>query len=179
MCPNARTALAMAVDMTETFHAHLVWTGSAKGGTHDPAALSRDLELTLAEHMLPMSSAPGFSGDPARMNPEQLLVGAVSACQALTFLALAARKQVAVVGYEDDAEGTLEMVDGKLRISRVVLRPRIALEGVPDDAGAADMLSRVRVLVDRAHQACFIANSVLARIDIEPVMHFEEASARA
>ena len=161
--------------MSETFRAQLSWTGAAKGGTHG-ASWSRDLDLTMSDRAVAMSSAPGYSGDPSRVNPEQLLVGAVSACQALTFLALASRKQLSIAAYEDDAEGVLETVDGKLRISRVILRPRIVLEGVPDDAAAADLLARVRALIERAHLACFIANSVTARVEIEPVLQFEEAA---
>ena len=156
----------MVGDMTETFHAHLVWAGTA-----------RDFDLTMSENLVPVSAAPGFSGDPARVNPEQMLVGAVSACQALTFLALAARKQLAVVGYEDNAEGTLEPVEGRMRISRVTLRPRILLEGVPDDAGATDVLARAHALVERAHQGCFIANSISSAVTIEPVIRFHEAGA--
>jgi hypothetical protein len=52
-------------------------------------------------------------------------VASLSSCQALTYLFLAAKNGVAVVGYTDDAEGRLGIVDGKIRMSRVMLRPRI------------------------------------------------------
>jgi organic hydroperoxide reductase OsmC/OhrA len=151
--------------MAETFHTRLVWTGVA-----------RDLDVTLGERVLPMSSAPAYSGDPARLNPEQLYVAALSACQALTFLAVAARQQISIAGYADDAEGVLERVDGRLRMSRVVLRPRITLEGIADDPGAEETVQRARELVERAHRGCFIANSVTARIEIEPSFEFAEAA---
>src|SRR5512145_2222663 len=110
------------------FTAHLNWTGAAKGATGDPASFSRDLTLSVASLTLPMSSAPGYRGDASRANPEQLFVAALSACQALTYLFLAAKNGVPVVGYADDAEGRLGIVDGKIRMSRVTLRPRITLE---------------------------------------------------
>lgn len=158
--------------MAETFTAHLDWSGAAGGATLDPAAFSRDLDLTLGHTMLPMSSAPAYRGDPARVNPEQLFVGALSACQALTYLFLAARKQVAVAGYVDNAEGTLEMVDGRLRMSRVVLRPLITLEAGADEAKA-------RELVEKAHAGCFIGNSVTSAVEIEPTFNTRAAAGSA
>lgn len=151
--------------MSETFTTLLDWTGAARGATRDAAAFSRDLELGAAGLSLPMSSAPGFKGDPARLNPELLFVGALSACQALTYLFLAARKQLIVTAYVDSAEGVLEMVDGRTRMSRVTLRPKITLEEGSDEAVA-------RALVSRAHDGCFIANSVTAAVEIEPVFDF-------
>ncbi|HEX6323698.1 MAG TPA: OsmC family protein [Vicinamibacterales bacterium] len=164
--------------MSETFVSHLDWSGAAKGATHDPATFSRDLELTLGGMTLPLSSAPAYRGDASRLNPEQLLVGALSACQALTYLFLAARKQVIVVGYVDEAEGTLEMVDGRVRMSRVTLRPRITLEGVADEPEAGPLVERARELVAKAHNGCFIANSVTSNVEIEPTFVFSEAAVR-
>jgi organic hydroperoxide reductase OsmC/OhrA len=136
--------------MADIFVSHLEWAGATKGATRDPATFSRDLNVSLAAITLPMSSAPGYRGDHSRANPEQLFVAALSACQALTYLFLAARNKIAVVGYTDDAEGRLELVDGKIRMSQVTLRPRITL-----DAGVSEI--RARELVDEAHNNCFIA----------------------
>jgi organic hydroperoxide reductase OsmC/OhrA len=152
---------------SHVFEAHVVWSGAERGPTRDAATFSRDLDVSFDAVTLAMSAAPGFRGDASRANPEQLFVAAVSSCQALTYLFLAARKGVAVVGYEDVAEGILESVDGALRMSRVTLRPRIVLE-----AGADVQLARD--LVDRAHRGCFIANSVSTAVDIEPRIELGE-----
>jgi organic hydroperoxide reductase OsmC/OhrA len=50
-----------------------------------PRPRSRDLAVSVDGVTLPMSSAPGYGGDPSRVNPEQLFVAALSACQALTY----------------------------------------------------------------------------------------------
>ena len=139
--------------------------GAARGPIRDAATFSRDLNVTIDAITLPMSSAPGFRGDPSRVNPEQLFVASLSACQALTYLFLAARNQIAIVQYSDDAQGWLELVDGKMRMSRVLLRPRITLEPGADEATA-------RQLVERAHANCFIANSVATTVAIEPALEF-------
>ena len=104
---------------------------------------------------------------------EQLFVAALSACQALTYLVLAARNQIAVVGYTDDAEGlVLEPVNGKTRMSQVTLRPHITL-----DVGANE--TRARELVDKAHHNCFIANSVTASVEIVPTLTLAEVAVGA
>jgi organic hydroperoxide reductase OsmC/OhrA len=151
--------------MADVFISHLEWTGSTKGPTRDPATFSRDLDVSMDAITLPMSSAPSYRGDRSRTNPEQLFVASLSACQALTYLFLAAKNGVAVVSYADDAEGHLGVIDGRIRMSRVTLRPRITLEAGTNEA-------RARELVAKAHDGCFIANSVATPVDIEPTFVF-------
>jgi len=146
--------------MSATYTSVLSWTGARRGATVDPKTFSRDLVLTFDDQIVNASAAPEFSGDPARVNPEEMLVGAVSACQALTFLFLAARKGIHVVSYEDRAEGTLAPIDGKMRMSAIVLHPVIGLETGSD-------LALAETLVDKAHDGCFIANSLNAPVKIE------------
>jgi organic hydroperoxide reductase OsmC/OhrA len=109
------------------------------------------------------SAAPEYRGNPGCINPEDALVGALASCHMLTFLALAARKRWVVERYRDAAVGFLEKnEEGRLAVTRVVLRPRIAFAG-PVPPG--DQVARLH---EQAHRGCFIANSVRTRIDIEP-----------
>jgi organic hydroperoxide reductase OsmC/OhrA len=57
-----------------------------------------------------------------------------------------------------------------MAMARVTLRPRIMLE-----PGANE--TRARELVAKAHEGCFIANSVATPIDIAPTFGFAEAPA--
>ncbi|HZO08825.1 MAG TPA: OsmC family peroxiredoxin, partial [Myxococcota bacterium] len=67
-----------------------------------------------------------------------------------------------VDAYEDEATGFLEKNDaGKLAMTRVVLRPRVAF------AGAAPSAETVADLHARAHHECFIANSVRTEVSVE------------
>jgi organic hydroperoxide reductase OsmC/OhrA len=112
---------------------------------------------------VPASSAPDYQGDPDRVDPEEALVAAVSSCHMLTFLALAARKRFVVDGYTDEAVGFMEKNDeGKLAITRVVLRPTIAFGG--DSAPSPEQLDKLH---RQAHEHCFIANSVRAEVVVE------------
>jgi organic hydroperoxide reductase OsmC/OhrA len=155
--------------MADSFTSHLDWIGAGKGPTRDPASFSRDLRVAIGPLTLEMSSAPSYRGDSSRANPEQLFVAALSACQTLTYLFLAAKNRVAVVGYTDDAEGWLELAQGQMRMARVTLRPHIVLQTGSDAAKA-------RELVGRAHTQCFIGNSVSTMVLIEPRVEFATAT---
>ncbi len=154
--------------MKPIFLSRLDWSGAADGPTRDVATFSRDLTVTIGPFTLPMSAAAAFGGDHQRANPEQLLVASLSACHALTYLYLAARNHLAVIGYSDDALGHLEMVEKRMRMARVVLRPQIVLEPGGDVALA-------HALVEKAHASCFIANSVTATVTIEPTVRVAQA----
>jgi organic hydroperoxide reductase OsmC/OhrA len=155
--------------MADVFTCHLEWSGASGGPTRDAASYSRDLDTSVAGLRVPMSAAPGSRGDASRANPEQLLVASLSACQALTYLFVAAKHGVPIAGYSDDADGHLTVVDGRIRMGRVSLHPRIALVSREHEQQA-------HALVDEAHRQCIIANSVQVRLDIEPTFVLAEAS---
>lgn len=81
----------------------------------------------------------------------------LSSCHMLWFLALARAEKIGVESYEDEAEGTM---DGT-RFTRVVLRPRVSFESEID-------AERVESLHRRAHERCFISNSVNFPVEVEP-----------
>ena len=79
---------------------------------------------------VPASAAPTYRGNPAHVNPEDALVAALSSCHMLTFLAVAAKKKFVVDRYSDHAVGFLEKnAKGKLAVTRVILRPKVAFGG--------------------------------------------------
>ncbi|HVC18683.1 MAG TPA: OsmC family protein [Vicinamibacterales bacterium] len=154
--------------MADVFRCHLNWVGGASGPTTNPAEFSRDLHVSFEGGPgLEMSAAPGYRGDPTRANPEQLLVASLSACQALTYLYLAARAGVPIARYEDDPEGRLGLADGRLRMTRVTLRPAITLAAGASEAAA-------REIIEPAHRQCFVANSVTTAVTIEPTFRAAE-----
>jgi organic hydroperoxide reductase OsmC/OhrA len=95
-------------------------------------------------------------GDVVRADPEQMLVGSLSACHMLWFLNLARRERLRVASYSDSAEGEMD----EARFVRVVLRPRVEFDG---EAGE-DTVGRLH---EAAHQRCFIANSVNFPVVVE------------
>jgi organic hydroperoxide reductase OsmC/OhrA len=145
-----------------TYHARVEWSGSTAGG-YRAYPRAHTAWTPPASEGLDLSSDPHFRGDPDLPNPEQLLVLAASSCQLLSFLAVAARGGVDVVGYEDDAMG--EMPDDVVpqRITRIVLRPVVAV------ADGADV-STVERMLHQAHDECYIANSLTTRVLVEPTV---------
>ena len=113
--------------------------------------------------MVEASAAPGFLGDEAKVDPEEALVASLSSCHMLTLLAVAAKKRFVVDSYVDDAVGVMEQnAEGKLAVTRVVLRPRIVFSGERQPTG-----EQVDELHHISHEECFIANSVKTEVVVE------------
>ena len=95
------------------------------------------------------------------VDPEQALTFSLSSCHMLTFLALAAKKRLVVEHYEDEAVGILgQNQAGKNFVERIVLNPKVTFDGKTPDADA------LKKMHDKAHDHCFIANSVRSQVEI-------------
>jgi organic hydroperoxide reductase OsmC/OhrA len=105
---------------------------------------------------------PAPWSDQAGVDPEEAFVASLSSCHMLFFVDFARRAGFVVDSYVDEAEGVLDKrADGKMWMSRVTLRPRVTWGGdAPDEAAIAD-------LHHRAHEDCFIANSVNCMVTVE------------
>jgi len=115
---------------------------------------------------IPASSGTDFGGDADRVNPEEQLIGALSSCHMLTFLAIAAKKRLVVAGYTDAADGILaKNAAGRMAVTVVTLRPKVVFGG--EKQPGAD---EVKALHDSAHRNCFIASSVASDVRVEPVV---------
>lgn len=105
---------------------------------------------------LPMSVAEN-------VDPEEAFVASLSSCHMLFFLDIAANSGFVVDEYIDAAVGYLKKNDeGKIVISKVILRPSgtYAGEKIPDR-------EQIGKMHDRAHELCFISNSVKSEICLE------------
>ena len=119
--------------------------------------------------VVPASSSPHTVRVPlsveAAVDPEEALVAALASCHMLWFLSLAAAARWRVDDYHDDAVGSMgRNAAGRIAMLSVTLRPRVRFSG-------AQLPSReeIRQLHERAHEECFIANSVTTAVHIEPV----------
>jgi organic hydroperoxide reductase OsmC/OhrA len=108
-----------------------------------------------------VGSPPEFKGGPDVWAPEELLVGSLNTCLMLTFLAMAQARGLTPVGYESDAEGLLENVEGKYRITEVTVRPRVVL-------GKEAELEAARKIMEGVEAQCFISNSIRAKVELSP-----------
>jgi organic hydroperoxide reductase OsmC/OhrA/catechol 2,3-dioxygenase-like lactoylglutathione lyase family enzyme len=139
---------ADATDETTIHRATVTW----KGDRQD----LRAHEIRLANQMLAGSCASEWGGDPEKADPEELFVASLSACHMLWFLDFARRERLRIISYEDRPEGTM---DGHKFVA-ITLHPRATF--------ATDTATKViQGLHERAHEACFIANSVVCPVKVE------------
>jgi len=115
---------------------------------------------------VPASSAPGIPNAVERaIDPEEGVLSSLASCHMLFFLALAMRKNFVVDRYTDEPSGVIDRNDaGKKAFVEIIMRPAAEFSGeVLPTAEEIDQLHA------RAHSLCFVANSLNARILIEPV----------
>lgn len=108
------------------------------------------------------SAAPSYKGDADCLDPEEAFVASLSSCHMLTFLAIASRKKLTVERYEDHASGLMEKnEDGTIAITRVTLNPRVIFaSGIEVDHETLEHMHH------KAHEHCFIANSVKTEVSV-------------
>jgi organic hydroperoxide reductase OsmC/OhrA len=144
------------------YHARVEWAGSTGAG-YAAYPRAHSAHTPPATDGFDLSADPQFRGDADLPNPEQLLVLAASSCQLLSFLAVAARAGVDVVGYSDDADGEMPADATPQRITRITLRPRVVVRGgVP--------ARTVERLLHEAHEQCYVAASLTTDVVLEPTV---------
>jgi organic hydroperoxide reductase OsmC/OhrA len=144
---------------THRYEARVRWSGSTGAGwseydrAHTAVAPPAEQEVGL--------TTGEAQGDPSLLNPEQLVVIAASSCQMLWFLHLAAKSRIDVVSYEDDPDAEMPEDDQPVRLTRITLRPRIQIAGEAKE-------ERVLKLAEKAHELCYVANSLRTEVRLEP-----------
>ncbi len=122
----------------------------------------RDHQIVFKDsHVLHASSAAAFSGNPTLVDPEEIFTASLSSCHMLTFLAIAAIRGFVVKSYRDRAVGVLgKGAKGKLCMTHVTLYPQLEFSGKQPTS------EELKKLHERAHDECFIANSVSTEITV-------------
>jgi organic hydroperoxide reductase OsmC/OhrA len=107
---------------------------------------------------VPASASPHVVGKwavEAAVDPEEMLVAALSDCHMLSFLHVARLAGFTVVAYRDHAEGVMEdIAPGKQAVTKVALHPKI------EWMGSAPNKEKLEHMHHEAHETCFIADSV-------------------
>ena len=150
--------LLVGMPQVHTFPLSVHWTGS----TLTAGDYSRDaVAQAPGKPMIVTSAAPSYAGNAARWNPEDMFGASLATCHMLTFFALAKKAGVDVQAYDDNAVATLEMVDKAMRISTITLAPTIVVAAGTDEG-------KVRELFVKAHNYCFVANSITTKVEMTP-----------
>lgn len=127
---------------------------------------SRNHEINFSGHQKLISSAsPDYFGDANAANPEEILIGALSSCHMLTFLAIASKSGYNIESYNSTAVAILgKNEEGKMSVTDIELTPQVVFRGekIPSAEGLMG-------LHDKAHRNCFIAQSIKAKVSIKNI----------
>ena len=158
----------MASDKQHCYALQIQWTGNLGHGTSSYRVYERSYEVTTKDKPAILgSSDPTFCGDPLRYNPEDFLVASLSACHMLWYLHLCSDAKIIVTSYVDNASGTMaETSNGGGHFTEVVLKPMVTIQ-------QGSNIAHAEQLHEKAHELCFIANSVNFPIHCEPRIQVE------
>lgn len=151
------------------YKAKINWTGNLGKGTSAYAEYSRAHEISGDGKDVILGSAdPVYRGDKTRYNPEELVVAAISGCHLLWYLHLCADAGIVVVDYQDEAAGKLIETDGgNGKFAEVIINPRVTVTSESDAKLA-------KTLHQKAHEFCFIANSMNFPVVFKPEILVEK-----
>jgi organic hydroperoxide reductase OsmC/OhrA len=136
-----------------TYRTGVKWTGQKTGTASSPG-----------KPVIQVATPPEFRGHEGIWSPEDLYVASVNVCVMTTFLALAEKAGLPFTGYECDAEGRLELVEGKFQVTLITLKPKVTLR---DGEGA----EQAKEILAKAEANCLISNSVKTKVVVEgPVL---------
>lgn len=149
------------------YNVTITWSADRKGIMCSPELNGAILQGGCLE----VATPPQFpKGMPGIWSPEHLYTAAISSCLMTTFLAIAENSKLDFVSFKCASSGKLEQVDGKFRMTEVVLDPVVEITD-PEQREKA-----LRVL-QKAEANCLISNSVTAKVSMNPVVEILEFQA--
>lgn len=149
------------------YNVTVTWNADRKGTMCSPELSGAMLQKGCLE----VATPPQFpKGMPGIWSPEHLYTAAISSCLMTTFLAIAENFKLDFTSFKCASSGKLEQVDGKLRMTEVVLNPVVEITD-PEQREKA-----LRVL-HKAEANCLISNSVTAKVSMNPVVEILEFQA--
>lgn len=153
------------MDHTHTYTLHNRWTGNTGSGTATVRGYERSHTVSITgkpdQHL---TTDNPLVGDKTKLNPEDLLVTALSSCHLMSYLYLCALEGLVVTSYEDNATGIMiEKSAGGGSFKEVTLNPVVTVAD-------ATTIERAIQLHHKAHDICYIANSVNFPVNCVPVV---------
>ncbi|KZE83935.1 OsmC family protein [Myroides marinus] len=136
------------------FKAALNWMATDKLEESNKKVYAKSHTIKIeGKDILSISAAKAFKGDPTLLNPEDLLLSALTSCHMMSYLYVCQQNNIEVLTYEDNSEATLILNDdGSGHITKVVLNPVVRIK----DASQKELALQLHI---QANKLCFIANS--------------------
>ena len=150
------------------YHAQVRWDRSA--ADYLGQRYSRGHTWTFDEGVtVPASASPHAVKAPwhvtAAVDPEEALVASVSSCHMLFFLSYCSHAGFTVESYDDPAEGVMRRdANGREAMTEFTLRPLVTFkERAPSE-------EEFMAMHEKAHEECYIANSLNGVVKVEPTI---------
>lgn len=140
------------------YNVDIAWKQDRKGIMCSPELRKNTSERNCIE----VATPPEFDkGIPNIWSPEHLFTASVSSCLMTTFLAIAEYSKFDFISFTCGSKGILDKVDGKFRMTEVLLFPEVFI---------ADESQRDRALriLEKSEKACLISNSITSKVTMEP-----------
>ncbi|MEN9441756.1 MAG: hypothetical protein RLZ33_1833 [Bacteroidota bacterium] len=139
------------------------WTGNTGEGTKNVRTYDRSHTVSIqGKPELFLTTDNPAVGDKTKLNPEDLLVSAISSCHMLSYLYLCSMDGIVVTAYTDHATGVMiEHASGGGNFKEVVLNPLVVVAN-------ENMVEKAIELHHKAHDICYIANSVNFEVKCNP-----------
>ena len=146
-----------------------VWTGNKGDGTKNVRTYDRSHTVNIqGKPELFLTTDNPAVGDKSKLNPEDLLVTAISSCHMLSYLYVCAMEGIVITSYTDHATGIMiEQANGGGSFKEVTLNPIFC---VADES----MIEEAIELHHKAHEICYIANSVNFDVKCNPTCKVED-----
>ncbi len=148
-----------------TYRARISWSRGADefAGQHYSRGHTWHFDEGLS---VPASASPHVVRAPwhvtKAVDPEEAFVAAVSSCHMLFFLSYVSRDGFIAESYEDAASGELAKgPSGKVVMTSVTIRPVVTF------SGKAPTQEQFDAWHHKAHEECYIANSVTSAVRVE------------
>ena len=145
-----------------------VWTGNKGDGNKNIRNYDRSHTVTIeGKPALFLTTDNPAVGDKSKLNPEDLLVTAISSCHMLSYLYVCALEGIVITAYTDHATGIMiENAGGGGSFKEVTLNPVCF---VADES----IIEKAIELHHKAHEICYIANSVNFEVKCNPICKME------
>ena len=113
-----------------------------------------------------VATPPEFRGHLGVWTPEDLFVASVNSCIMTTFLYYAQRQGLEFVSYASEAEGVLELIEGRLIFSEIKIKPLIFIKQDSD-------IQKTKEIIGLSEKNCLISNSIKCEVKVLPEIKIE------
>ena len=107
-----------------------------------------------------VATPPQFpKGIPNIWSPEHLFTASVSSCFMTTFLSIAENSRLEFEAFNCMAKGKLEQIEGKFKMSEIILEATLILKNMEDKEKGERILNK-------SEAACLISNSINSKVTL-------------